>query len=225
MRYRCLLIDHDDTSVDSSPSIHHPAHLEQLKRLGREKDAVGVDEWMKINYSPGILEYLDKTLKLNDEEKKLCYRVWREYSLERIPDFFPGMLKLLKRFKDAGGIVVVVTHSEKEMVEAHYKAQKEIPGFFPDRIIGWTGDSSKNKPDPWPVFDVIREFGVRKEEILVVDDLKPGILMAQQAGVDTAGVGWSHRIPEIIEDMKKSCTYYVRSIEELKKLIFESTES
>ena len=220
MKYKCLLIDHDDTSVDSSPSIHHPAHLEQMRQLGRENESVGVDEWMKINYDPGILDYLENVLKLNSEEKDLCYTVWREYAKSRIPNFFPGILSVMKQFKDCGGHIIVVTHSEADMVKAHYLYQKEIPGFLPDRIIGWTGDSTKNKPEPWPVFEAIREFGCEKEEVLVVDDLKPGITMAKRAGVDSVGVGWSHQIPEIIDDMQKNCTYYAATVAELEKIIF-----
>ena len=220
MKYRCLLIDHDDTSVDSSPSIHHPAHLEQMKQLGREHESVSADEWMKINYDPGILAYLDTVLKLDKKEKDLCYTVWREYAKTRIPDFFPGILPLMKRFRDKGGYIVVVTHSEAEMVQAHYRHQQEIPGFLPDRIIGWTGDRSKNKPEPWPVFDVMKNYNLKKSEIVVVDDLKPGITMAKRAGVDSIGVGWSHQIPEIIEDMKKSCTYYASSVKEFAEIIF-----
>lgn len=220
MKYTCLLIDHDDTSVDSSPSIHHLAHMEQMRRLGRENESVGVDQWMKINYSPGILAYLDTVLGLNEEEKALCYTVWREYVQNRIPEFFPGILRILKKFRDRGGHIVVVTHSEEEMVRSHYLHQTEVPGFLPDRIIGWTGDSTKNKPDPWPVFDVMREYGIKKEKILVVDDLKPGIIMAQKAGVDSIGVGWSHRIPEIIEDMRKNCSFYASSIQEFEEILF-----
>ncbi len=220
MKYSCLLIDHDDTSVNSSPSIHHPAHIEQMKRLGREDEAVSSDEWMRINYHPGILSYLNDTLGLDSREKELCYQVWRDYSSQRIPDFFPGILNILQEFRNHGGIIVVVTHSEAGMVEAHYKAQKEIPGFFPDRIIGWTGDSTKNKPDPWPVLDVIRQYGVKKEEILVVDDLKPGIIMAQKAGVDSLGVGWSHRIPEIEADMRENCTYYAPDLDFFEQILF-----
>ncbi len=220
MKYKCLLIDHDDTSVNSSPSIHYPAHREQMRQLGRESELTGIDQWMKINYSPGILTYLETTLGLSRKERDRCYAIWHEYAKSRIPEFFPGILRILKEFRDRKGHIVVVTHSEAEMVRNHYLHQTEIPGFLPDRIIGWTGDSSKNKPDPWPVFDVMREYSVEKNEILVVDDLKPGIVMAQRAGVDSLGVGWSHRIPEIVQDMKKNCTYYASSIEEFEKILF-----
>ncbi len=222
MKYRYLLIDHDDTSVDSSPSIHHPAHLEQMKQLGRESESVGADEWMKINYDPGIQVYLDSVLKLNEQEKKLCYTVWREYARTRIPEFFPGILPIMEKFRGTGGIIVVVTHSEADMVRMHYQHQREVPGFLPDRIIGWTGDSLKNKPNPWPVFDVMREYSAQKQEILVVDDLKPGITMAQRAGVDSLGAGWSHHIPEIMEDMKKNCTYYAETLQKFRDILFNT---
>jgi phosphoglycolate phosphatase/pyrophosphatase PpaX len=33
LRYRCLLVDHDDTAVDSTSAVHYPAHLEALREL------------------------------------------------------------------------------------------------------------------------------------------------------------------------------------------------
>ncbi len=220
MNYKYLLIDHDDTCVDSTPKIHYPSHIIQMKRLGREDEILSLEEWLKVNYSPGITEYLDSTLKLNSSEKDMCYRIWREHSTGKIPRFFPGILQLMDKFKRLGGTVVVVSHSEEEMIRDHYSRQKESPGFFPDLIIGWNGDGSKNKPDPWPVFNVMEKYGAEKREIIVVDDLKPGIIMAAKAGVDSAGVGWSHRIPEIMEDMKENCTFYVSTVDELGELLF-----
>ena len=33
MRYQCLVLDHDDTVVDSTASVHYPAFMETLRRL------------------------------------------------------------------------------------------------------------------------------------------------------------------------------------------------
>ena len=30
LRYKCLIIDHDDTAVDSSATVHHPAHVKSM---------------------------------------------------------------------------------------------------------------------------------------------------------------------------------------------------
>jgi len=219
MKYRCLMIDHDDTTVDSTPSIHYPAHREQMKQLDRPEDILSLEDWFLINYEPGIGPFMSETLKLNSEEQKLCYRVWREYTTSLVPDFFPGILPLLRDFRGSGGIVVVVSHSEADVIKKHYELQQELPGFLPDRIIGWEGIAEKHKPHPWPVYSVMEEFGLFREDILVVDDLKPGILMARRAEVDAAAVNWSHRHPVIREGLAELATYSLDSVEDLRHLL------
>jgi len=220
MNYQCLLIDHDDTTVDSTPVIHHKAHLEQMRRLNRSRQAVSLEEWFRINYHPGLRHFLTKTLQLTPEEEHLCYEIWRDFTTTMVPPFFPGMLPLLRRFKLAGGIIVVVSHSEEDIIRSHYEGQTDIPGFLPDLIIGWTGDTAKNKPSTWPVETSLRHFSLRPDQLLVVDDLKPGITMANSAGVDSVAVGWSHRLEEIRKDISRFSTYYADSIEELEKILF-----
>lgn len=220
MKYRCLIIDHDDTTVDSTPSIHYLAHQEQMKRIGRESETSTLEEWFRVNFDPGFSVYIDSVLKLSEDEKKICYDIWREFTTVLTPPFFEGMLGLLRDFREKGGIIAVVSHSEPDIIRSHYETQEEIPGFLPDRIIGWTGEPEKQKPHPWPVEDIMREFNLSRDEILVVDDLKPGITMARKAGVDSAGVGWSHNLPVIREAISKDSTYYLNSIEELRDLVF-----
>ncbi len=216
------MIDHDDTAVDSTPSIHHPAHIEQMKQLGKSHQASDLKEWFQINFHPGLTVHLEETLKLSKEENKLCYEIWRDFTTTKIPPFFPGILKMLYNFKLQGGIIVVVSHSESDIIISHYEKQTEFPGFVPDRVFGWNGKREENKPNIWPVDETIKQFCIEKKDILVVDDLKPGILMAQKAGVDSAGVGWSqsHEIAEIKADLSSICTYYFEEVEELKNLIF-----
>lgn len=220
MKYRCLIIDHDDTTVDSTPSIHYLAHQEQMKRIGRESQISTLEEWFKVNFDPGFSIYIDSVLKLSDEEKKICYDIWREFTTVLTPPFFEGMLSLLDEFRRGGGIIAVVSHSEADIIRSHYEKQQEIPGFLPDRIIGWTGDPEKQKPHTWPVDQIREQFNLAKEEILVIDDLRPGITMANKAGVDSVGVGWSHNIQVIREGIIDQCTYFLYSIKDLRNLIF-----
>jgi len=220
MKYKCLIIDHDDTTVDSTPSIHYLAHREQMKRIGREKEISTLEEWFKVNFDPGFSVYIDSVLKLSEEEKKICYEIWREFTTVLTPPFFEGMLNLLQDFRDKGGVIAVVSHSEADIIRSHYEKQKEIPGFAPDIIIGWTGEPEKQKPNTWPVEEVMKEFNLSREDILVVDDLKPGITMAKRAGVDSVGVGWSHNLPVIRDAISKDCTYFLYSVDELRNIVF-----
>jgi len=220
MNYRCLIIDHDDTTVDSTPSVHHKAHLEQMRRLGRQHQALTLQEWFKINYDPGLAYYLNTVLRLSKEEQELCYTIWREYTTTMIPPFFPGILKILQRFQKHGGIIVVVSHSEPDIIQSHYQKQEDVPGLMPDLTIGWTGDREKNKPSTWPIEKVLETYTLAPGDLLVVDDLKPGIIMARKAGVDSLGVGWSHAIEEIKQDIRLLSTYYAETVKDLEKLLF-----
>jgi phosphoglycolate phosphatase-like HAD superfamily hydrolase len=53
-----------------------------------------------------------------------------------------------------------------------------------------------------------------------VDDLRPGITMANRAGVDSVGVGWSHNLPVIKEGIIDQCTYFLDSVNDLYNLLF-----
>ncbi len=61
----------------------------------------------------------------------------------------------------------------------------------------------------------MRRFSLEPEELLMIDDLKPGYDMARAAGVDFAAVGWANDIPEIEGFMRQNCARYFKTVEEL----------
>ena len=68
-------------------------------------------------------------------------------------------------------------------------------------IYGWDIPKENRKPSPWCINDLADKFGVNPEEILVVDDLKPGYDMARSAGARFAAVGWAHHVKTINDFM------------------------
>ena len=56
-------------------------------------------------------------------------------------------------------------------------------------------------------------------DILVVDDLKPGVEMAQAAGVDAAAACWSHNLPAIRESMRRTCVANFATVAEFAEFI------
>ncbi len=218
LRYRCLIIDHDDTVVDSSASVHFPAYLEMMRQLRPATRPVDLDGWFLKNFHPGIVAYLTEELGLTAEEMEIEYRLWRSHVLSRRPHFYPGVIDLLAEFSNYGGKIAVVSHSERDIIERDYR---ETGGDVvrPDIIFGWEMEEGRRKPDPWPVLEAMRLLSLPPREVLVVDDLKPAVLMAREAGVDIAGVGWAHQIPEIIDYMKSNCDYYCRTVDDLEELL------
>ena len=216
LKFKCLILDHDDTAVDSSPMIHYPAHVEVMRLLRPHHTPIDLEGWFLKNFHPGIMEYLMHELEMNDQELDKEYQIWREFASSRAPNFFPGFIDALARYREKGGLIAVVSHSEKDIIKKHYGS------FPPDVIFGWSYDKNRRKPSPWPVQEILRGCDLRPEEALIVDDLKPGVLMSQASGVPVAAAGWSHRIPEIEEYMRTHCVAYFEAVEDFKEFILKS---
>jgi HAD superfamily hydrolase (TIGR01509 family) len=212
MRYRLLLIDHDDTAVDSTAAVHYPAHLEALRVLRPGMAAPTIEEWLMANFEPGVMEHLVHGLGMDGPELAREFEIWRSFTASRVPPFYPGMRELLAGFRARGGRVAVVSHSERENILRDY-AQPGDPAVAPDLVFGWEHDPARRKPDPWPVREALSRLGVPPAEALVLDDLRPGVLMARAAGVDAAGAGWAHRVPRIRAWMRDNCIAVFDTVE------------
>lgn len=218
MKYKCLVLDHDDTVVDSSASIHYPSFVEYLK-VARPHlaDKYTLEEYFEKNFHPGILELFTQEIGLSDEELQEEEAFWRDYVKNHIPNAYPGMAEIIRDFKNGGGIVAVDSHSLTENIIRDYKAN-DLP--TPDIIYGWDIPKEMRKPAPGTLLDLMAKYGLKPEDILVVDDLKPGYDMARAAGVHIAAAAWAHNVPEIADFMQKNCEYFCKSVEELRNIIF-----
>ena len=219
IKYKCLVLDHDDTVVDSSASIHYPSFVEYLK-IARPHlaDKYTLEEYFEKNFHPGILELFTVEVGLSDEELKEEELFWREYVKNHIPNAYPGMAEIIADFKALGGIVAVDSHSVTENIIRDYKANNLTD---PDIIYGWDIPKEMRKPAPGTLFDLMEKFNLKPEEILVVDDLKPGYDMAKAAGVDIAAAAWAHKVQGISDFMSANCEYFCESIEDLRNIIFD----
>lgn len=218
MKYKCLVLDHDDTVVDSSASIHYPSFVEYLK-IARPHlaDKYTLEEYFEKNFYPGILELFTEEIGLSDEELKDEEEFWREYVKNHIPNAYPGMKEIIAEFKAKGGIIAVDSHSLTDNIIRDYKANG-LPE--PDIIYGWDIPKEMRKPSPGTLLDLMNKYDLKPEEILVVDDLKPGYDMAKAAGVDIAAAAWGHHVRGIVDFMKANCEYFCTDVEELKKILF-----
>lgn len=219
MKFKCLILDHDDTVVNSSASIHYPSFVEYLKIARPElADNYTLESYFLKNFHPGILSLLCDECGLSEKELKEEEDFWRDFVKNHTPTAYDGFREIIGRFLDEGGIVVVDSHSYSNYIKRDYEANS-LPA--PTRIYGWDIEPSMRKPSPATVIEVMRDYDLKPEEVLVVDDLKPGYDMARGAGVVFAAAGWAYDVPEIEEFMRKNCDYYLKTTDELYKLLFD----
>ena len=218
MKYKCLVLDHDDTVVNSTATIHYPCFIEYLQKFYPHlADNYTLNDYFVKNFSPGVIELFCDEIGMDEEELKAEEKYWANYVKSHIPASYPGIAEILERFKAEGGFIAVASHSFSEYIIRDYKHNGLT---MPDVIYGWDMPKDKRKPSPFTVLDIMERYGFSKEEILVVDDLKPGYDMARGAGVDFAAAGWAYDVKEIECFMRSNCDFYLKNTIELSKLLF-----
>lgn len=221
MKYKCLVFDHDDTVVNSTATIHHPcfqAYLDE-KYPGR---VCSLEEYFEKNFHPGFLEMCREEYGMNEADLAEETAFWNNYVRGRIPVAYPGIREIMARHKAEGGILAVVSHSFEWNIVRDYE-HNGLPA--PDAVYGWSSPEGQRKPSPYPLFAIMEQFSLKPEELLVIDDLKPGYDMAMSAGVDFAAVGWSNDIPSIESFMRANCRRYFKTVEELDRFLREDGEA
>ena len=214
MRYPCLVVDHDDTVVDSTATVHY---FVEYTGIYHPEVHYTLDEYIKDNFDPGIVALFRDIIGMSEEEMEREQRYWNDYVKRHVPRAYDGMRELLWRHKRSGGTLCVVSHSYTENILRDYR-ENGLPE--PDMVFGWESPAHERKPSPYPLKEIMRRGGFSREELLMLDDLKPGYDMAKSCGVDFAAAGWSNDIPEIESFMRASCDKYFKTVAGLCGFLF-----
>lgn len=216
LRYKCLVLDHDDTVVLSTPNIHYPTFCRTLKKL-RPDVSMTLQEYIEYNENPGFSKMCYELLKFTPEEMALQEAEWMTGLASEIPPPCDGMKEVICRQKEEGGLICVVSHSCGEYIERDYMAHF---GVKPDLIFGWELGEGRRKPNPYPLLQIMKERSLHPSQLLMVDDLKPGCDMAHYCGVDFAYAGWSKTAVATLDEMKKYSDYVFETTAELANFLF-----
>ena len=217
MRFQCLVMDHDDTTVNSTATIHFPSFLAYLEQV-RPGLHYTLGDYFRKNFDPGVMALFTGELGFSDEELEGEFRFWQGWVRTRVPKAYPGIREILQRHRDAGGKIAVVSHSMRENIERDYR-ENGLPE--PDLIFGWEQPPEHRKPEAWPLQQIMETFSLPPEKLLMVDDLKPGYDMARRCGVPFAAAGWANDIPEIEQFMRRNCDFYCKTVADLDRLLEE----
>ena len=216
MRYKCLITDHDDTLLDSTVEIHYPCMLECLDKL-RPGTPLSFDEFAHYNFDLGFHAYATDVLHLTPEEKVKQAAIWHKWVETHHAAFFPRAIEVLTRFKDAGGIVVVSSHNEAK----HIIKDFEHAGCpLPDAIYGWDLDIEKRKPAVYTIEQIEQQFGIAREEMVMLDDMKIGYNMCKAAGVDFIYADWARKPERLRREMRACADFTAENFLEVENILF-----
>lgn len=218
LKYPCLILDHDDTVVQTERAIGYPYFRDYLAKI-RPGTNLSFREYVHACHNTVFPDMCREKWHFTDEELKEEYTLWQTYCRTHIPPIFPGIDQVIRRQKAEGGLVCVVSLSSHSNITRDYEAHFS---FQPDAIYDNDLPREHRKPLPWPLEDIMARYGLEPKDLLVVDDMKLGWTMAQQAGVQTAYAAWSKQdFPELMEEMRVICDYAFDTAEELERFLFE----
>lgn len=218
LKYPCLVLDHDDTVVQSEATVNHPFFLEFLAQH-RPGMTISLQDYINDCFEIGYGDMCRKRFHFTEEDLHLEYVGWKEHIQTHIPSPYPGIGRIIQRQKEEGGIVCVVSMSADSNIRRDYKTHFDLE---PDDIFGWDMEPANRKPSPWALFEIMRKYNLKPEELLVIDDTKAAVPMAHAAGVKIGFAGWGRtEFPKISQAMASLCDYSFASTEELEKFLFE----
>ncbi|ELP95095.1 hypothetical protein EIN_254290 [Entamoeba invadens IP1] len=222
IRYKAIVIDHDDTAFDSTPSVHYPAYVRYCEeKMPKDFKMLTLEGWYEMLWHSDISVYQKEVMKLTPEEQKIEFFMWKEFVGRFTPNMFPGFLEFLKEFRRRGGIIAVCSHSTQDDIERNYARYN----FQPEVIYGYSREHPEMcKPYTYPIENLKEKYHLEAKDIAMIDDLSPGFQMAKKCGVDCIGVIYGKGHDTIKGEIAKTCKKTFDTVEGLKEYILMNTE-
>ncbi len=217
LKYPCLVLDHDDTVVQSEAIVNYPFFCDILRHF-RPNASITLAQYTHDCFNLGFAEMCRQRFGFSEQELEAEFQQWLCYVRTHIPPAYPGIAHILHRQKEAGGLICVVSHSSAENITRDYRTHF---GLVPDAIFSWDLPEPLRKPSPYAIETILARYHLSASQLLVVDDMKPGCDMARSAGVKVAFAAWGRRdFPEISAQMRALCDTTFDTPAELEAYLF-----
>lgn len=99
---------------------------------------------------------------------------------------FDGVLPMLQGLRERGHLLAVATGKSRRGLD-HVLHQVQLRGMFDGSR---TADETAGKPHPLMLQELMAEFGVEPERLLMIGDTTHDLEMARAAGCASVGVGY-----------------------------------
>lgn len=210
--YKAIIFDLDGTLLNTLDDIANACNYAlkecNLKtyEVNKYKKFVGDGKYKLIER---IISKEDYTEELFNKVLKL-YDDYYEAHMVDLTKPYEGIVELLDKLKRLDIKVAVVSNKHHELTTEMVKK------YFRNKVDLVFGQrpNVEAKPNPETVFEVMREFGVEKNECVYIGDSNVDMLTAKNAGLKSIGVSWGFRGRKELEEF--GADLVVDSAEELR---------
>ena len=144
LKYKCLVLDHDDTVVQTEKAIGYPYFRDYIQRI-RPGKTLSFAEYVKDCNNMVFADMCREKWAFTDAELQEEYLGWKAYSRTHTPPLCPGIETVIRKQKELGGIVCVASLSTREIIERDFQTHL---GFLPDAVYDYDLPPHQRKPNP-----------------------------------------------------------------------------
>lgn len=196
-QYDLIAFDWDGTLFDSTAIIVRSIQA-AVKDVG---GTVPSDAAASYVIGLGLMQALAHAAPDVSQEKypELRARYRHHYTaLQHEIALFPGVLSLLNALKERGHLLAVATgKSRRGLNDALHTST--LKGLFDGSR---TADETAGKPDPLMLHELMGEFDVKPERVLMIGDTTHDLQMALNAGCASVAVSYGAHEPQAFEPLE-----------------------
>jgi pyrophosphatase PpaX len=179
-----VLFDLDGTVIDSGPLIVASFRYATRTVLGFEPNDADM-----LAYVGGwsLREQMARLAPDREGELVEAYRAYNEPRNAEL-EFCPGMPELLRRLREQGMRLGIVTAKRRSTVALAFRPLPELEELF--ELFVTADDTVRHKPDPEPLLLALEKLGGRAERAAYVGDSPFDVAAAKLAGMRAIAVTW-----------------------------------
>ena len=211
-----IIFDMDGTILntieDIKDSVNHAMKICNLplKTLQEVKDGVG----------RGAINLIEDVVPKNTSQEDILkvYKVYQDHydkNANHKTGPYPDILTLLKRLKEMGYKLAVVSNKHKYLVEA---LNHDIFNDYFDYSMGEV-KGIPIKPEPDMLYMALAHLDLDKSEVLFIGDSDVDMMTANNADITSVGVTWGFRSKEVL--IKHNASYIIDQPNQLLNILNE----
>lgn len=148
--------------------------------------------------------------------KRDYYEFYKSH--HHIANLYTGIKELLDYLKTKGVLLAVFTGKGRQASLITLK-ELSIINYF-DIIV--TGDDVKNhKPSSEGIMKFVKEYDLKKDEVLMIGDSVADVRASKEAGIRIASALWDCYAAEKVKNLGSD--YYFNTVAELKEFLVKNT--
>ncbi len=162
------------------------------------KEYLGVDNFCSIIKGQALFQIFGKHYAGMVEEQKEITEKLNDFEANMVYDYIPGVLEFMKRLKEAGVLMAIVTSSNELKMNNVRRAHPELWELM-DAVV--TSEFlTKSKPDPECFIKGMEILGGKPEETYVFEDSIHGLNAGRASGANVIGLATTNP-REVIEPL------------------------